>query len=93
MESDIRDTPADEYWSEFEHKWTALLSYRYLGKVSSALDHAPEGTTMPLRHDMRNAAGGIMMLNVSPEKDGTIPKEQIDILNAVGKHLGAPGNF
>ena len=43
--------------------------------------------------DQINAAGGIMMLNVSPEKDGTIPKEQIDILNAVGKHLGAPGNF
>ncbi len=43
--------------------------------------------------DQINAAGGIMLLNVSPEKDGTIPQEQIDILNAVGKHLGAPGNF
>jgi hypothetical protein len=43
--------------------------------------------------DQINAAGGIMLLNVSPEKDGAIPKEQIDILNAVGKHLGAPWNF
>jgi alpha-L-fucosidase len=43
--------------------------------------------------DTINKAGGIMMLNISPEKDGTIPQEQIDILNAVGKHLGAPGNF
>lgn len=43
--------------------------------------------------DEINAAGGIMLLNVSPEKDGSIPQEQIDILNAVGKHLGAPGNF
>ena len=43
--------------------------------------------------DQINAAGGIMLLNISPEKDGTIPQEQIDILNAVGKHLGAPGNF
>jgi alpha-L-fucosidase len=43
--------------------------------------------------DQINAAGGIMLLNVSPEKDGTLPQEQIDILNAVGKHLGAPGNF
>ena len=43
--------------------------------------------------DQINKAGGIMLLNISPEKDGTIPQEQIDILNAVGKHLGAPGNF
>jgi hypothetical protein len=70
---DIRETPADEYWSDFEHKWTALLSYRYLGKESSWLDNAPEGTTMPLRHDMRNAAGGIMaapLCIASPESGG-----------------------
>ena len=40
-----------------------------------------------------NAAGGIMMLNISPMSDGTIPSEQVDILNAVGKHLGASGDF
>jgi alpha-L-fucosidase len=40
-----------------------------------------------------NDAGGIMLLNISPMADGTIPQEQVDILNAVGKHLGAPGNF
>jgi alpha-L-fucosidase len=43
--------------------------------------------------DQINAAGGMMLLNISPEKDGSIPQAQIDILNAVGKHLGAPGNF
>jgi alpha-L-fucosidase len=43
--------------------------------------------------DTINSRGGIMMLNVSPMSDGTIPQAQIDILNAVGKHLGAPGNF
>jgi hypothetical protein len=73
MESDIRETPADEYWSDFENRWTALLSYRYLGKESSWLDNAPEGTTMPLRHDMRNAAGGVMaapLCIASPESGG-----------------------
>jgi len=39
--------------------------------------------------DQINAAGGIMMLNVSPMADGTIPQEQIDILMAVGAHLAA----
>jgi hypothetical protein len=70
---DIRETPADEYWSDFENRWTALLSYRYLGKVSSVLDNAPEGATMPLRHDMRNAAGGIMaapLCIAAPESGG-----------------------
>ena len=43
--------------------------------------------------DQINSAGGVMLLNISPEKDGSIPQQQIDILNAVGKHLGAPGNF
>jgi alpha-L-fucosidase len=43
--------------------------------------------------DTINSRGGIMLLNVSPMKDGTIPAEQVAILNAVGKHLGAPGNF
>jgi alpha-L-fucosidase len=43
--------------------------------------------------DTINSRGGIMLLNISPMADGTIPPEQIAILNAVGKHLGAPGNF
>jgi alpha-L-fucosidase len=39
--------------------------------------------------DTINGMGGIMMLNISPMADGTIPQEQIDILNAVGAHLAA----
>ena len=31
--------------------------------------------------------GGMMILNVSPKGDGTIPQEQIDILTAVGNAL------
>ena len=40
-----------------------------------------------------NAAGGTMLLNISPMSDGTIPPEQVAILNAVGKYLGASGDF
>jgi alpha-L-fucosidase len=43
--------------------------------------------------DTINSRGGVLLLNISPMKDGTIPAEQVAILNAVGKHLGAPGNF
>jgi hypothetical protein len=74
MPRDIRETPADQYWSEFENRWTALLSYRYLGRVSTVLDNTTdEGTTMALRHDMRNVAGGIMaapLCIASPESGG-----------------------
>jgi alpha-L-fucosidase len=39
--------------------------------------------------DTINGLGGVMLLNISPMSDGTIPAEQVAILNAVGKHLGA----
>ncbi len=35
------------------------------------------------------ARGGVLLLNISPMADGTIPQQQQDILNAIGKHLGA----
>ena len=58
---DIRTVSADEYWTVFEKKWTSLLSYRYLGRVNSGLDKDGEGADrMALRHDMRNAVGGLM---------------------------------
>lgn len=71
--SDIRDASADEYWDTFERKWTALLTYRYLGKQTPQLDTGVESVTMPLRHDMRNARGGIMVAPLciaSPESGG-----------------------
>ncbi|MDT7548486.1 MAG: hypothetical protein QOE84_880 [Actinomycetota bacterium] len=60
MLEDIRDVGADQHWEQFEKAWTALLSYRYLGKLSPGLDAGVERETMPLRSDMRNAAGGLM---------------------------------
>jgi hypothetical protein len=70
---DIRTVAASDYWEEFEHRWTALLTYRYLGRQSRVLDAGVAGTSMPLRRDMRNAAGGIMaapLCIASPESGG-----------------------
>lgn len=70
---DIRQVPKEEYWAHFEKVWTGLLSYRYLGKLSSLMDKGVERETMVLRHDMRNAGGGIMaapLCIASPESGG-----------------------
>lgn len=58
---DIRNAETDdEYWKQFENKWTSLLTYRYLGRTHPVLDEGASKQSMPLRHDMRNAVGGIM---------------------------------
>lgn len=63
---DIRDTQLEEnYWPNFEKIWTSLLTYRYLGRINPILDEGVNETTMPLRHDMRNAQGGIMAAPLS----------------------------
>jgi hypothetical protein len=60
MVEDIRNAPPEEHWAQFETAWTALLTYRYLGKLTPGLDANVDLETMPLRHDMRNSTGGIM---------------------------------
>ena len=60
MVEDIRAVRPDEHWAQFERAWTTLLTYRYLGKVTPHLDRGVTREVMPLRHDMRNAAGGVM---------------------------------
>ncbi|HEX5586272.1 MAG TPA: hypothetical protein VFZ17_03110 [Acidimicrobiia bacterium] len=60
MVDDIRNVAPEEHWEQFEKAWTALLTYRYLGKLTPGLDAGVELETMPLRHDMRNSTGGIM---------------------------------
>ena len=70
---DIRTVSPQEYWSVFEKKWTSLLSYRYLGRVNAGLDSNEGAEQMALRHDMRNALGGIMVSPLcifSPEAGG-----------------------
>ena len=74
MPDDIREVPDEKYWNTFESMWTNLLSYRYLGRRHGSLDKGVEGPeTMVLRHDMRNAAGGIMaapLCIAAPESGG-----------------------
>jgi hypothetical protein len=70
---DIRTVPRDEYWTVFEKKWTSLLSYRYLGRVNAGLDTNQGANQMVLRHDMRNALGGVMAAPLcifTPESGG-----------------------
>jgi hypothetical protein len=67
---DIRTMTPEEHWRHFEKSWTALKSYTYLGKGTPYLDIGVEAETMPLRHDMRNATGGVMaapLCILSPE--------------------------
>lgn len=71
--SDIRDVDPSRYWEAFEEKWTSLLTYRYLGRRHASLDNGASGDFMDLRHDMRNASGGIMaapLCVASPECGG-----------------------
>jgi hypothetical protein len=70
---DIRTTQGEEHWEELRRRWTSLLSYRYLGRSHANLNSGPADPTMKLRHDMRNASGGIMAAPIciaSPEGGG-----------------------
>jgi hypothetical protein len=56
---DIRTTDKDQYWETLRRRWGALMSYRYIGRQFSSMNNV-EDDTVTLRHDMRNAAGGIL---------------------------------
>jgi hypothetical protein len=63
-----RDT--DAYRDELKRRWSGLLSYRYIGRNHSSMNVGPVDNTVTLRHDMRNAAGGILVSPIaiaSPE--------------------------
>jgi hypothetical protein len=67
MPEDIRSVSDDDYWRALRSKWGALASYRYIGRSHSG------GSEIVLRHDMRNAAGGITaapLCIASPESGG-----------------------
>ena len=58
MPEDIRQVPAEQDWSRFETTWTSLLTYRYLGRRSTAPDmEAGETDTIVLRSDMSTPPG------------------------------------
>mgnify|MGYP001174286207 CR=1 FL=1 len=57
---DIRERTPEEHWAHFARAWVALKAYTYLGKQTPFMDAGVEVETMPLRHDMRNATGGVL---------------------------------
>jgi len=73
--NDIRELTADTeaYRDELKKRWSALLSYRYIGRNHGSMNLGPIDNTVTLRHDMRNAAGGLMVAPISissPEGGG-----------------------
>ena len=76
---ELMDDP-DEYAAELRRRWGGLLSYRYIGRNYSAMDVGPFDDTVTLRHDMRNATGGIMFAVIgisSPEGGGMTDLEAV----------------
>jgi hypothetical protein len=72
---DIRDLSdnTEEYRDELTKRWSSLLSYRYIGRNHGSMNTGPVDNTVALRHDMRNAAGGLMVAPISissPEGGG-----------------------
>jgi hypothetical protein len=74
MLKDIREvTDTKAYAEELEYRWTNLLSYRYIGRNHGSMNTGPMDNTVTLRHDMRNAAGGLLVAPISitsPEGGG-----------------------
>src|SRR5262245_36293809 len=82
MLKDIRELTDDPeaYAEELERRWSGLLSYRYIGRNHGALNTGPVDNTVLLRHDMRNAAGGLLVAPLSissPESGGQTDLESV----------------
>ena len=82
MPQDIRNLmhDRDAYAAELRRRWGGLLSYRYLGRTYAAMDLGPEDNTVTLRHDMRNATGGLLLAVLgisSPEGGGMSDLEAV----------------
>ncbi len=73
MLRDIRELTADQaaYAEELRRRWGGLLSYRYIGRMFKSMDKNSDDT-VTLRHDMRNATGGILLavLGISSPEGG-----------------------
>ena len=80
---DIRDLKEDRdaYAAELERRWTGLLSYRYIGRRYGSMDVGAEGdNVVNVRHDFRNAMGGLMIAPIaisSPEGGGRSDLEAV----------------
>jgi acyl-coenzyme A thioesterase PaaI-like protein len=60
---DIRELSHEQeaYAAELRRRWGGLLSYRYIGRRYASMDVGPVDDTVLLRHDMRNATGGVLL--------------------------------
>lgn len=60
---DIRELSHEHeaYAAELRRRWGGLLSYRYIGRRYASMDVGPVDDTVVLRHDMRNATGGVLL--------------------------------
>src|SRR5262245_16385716 len=72
MLRDIRELTdeQEEYAAELRRRWGGLLSYRYIGRNHSSMNIGPADDTVALRHDLRNASGGVLLAVIgiaSPE--------------------------
>ncbi len=74
MLRDIRELTEspEEYAAELRRRWGGLLSYRYIGRSYAQMDLGVEDNTVTVRHDMRNASGGLLMavLGISSPESG-----------------------
>lgn len=63
MPQDIRELTGDPaaYAAELRSRWGGLLSYRYIGRTYDSMDLGPTDNTVTVRHDMRNATGGLLL--------------------------------
>ena len=79
---DIRELRHEQeaYADELRRRWGGLLSYRYLGRRYASMDRGPVDDTVTLRHDMRDASGGILLAVLgiaSPEGGGMSDLEAV----------------
>ncbi len=82
MPRDIRELSDDPaaYAAELRARWGGLLSYRYIGRSYDSMDLGPTDNTVTVRHDMRNATGGLLLAVLSiasPEGGGFNDRESV----------------
>jgi hypothetical protein len=86
MMKDIRELQGDPeaYADELERRWTGLLSYRYIGRNHGSMNLGPVDNTVTLRHDMRNAAGGLLVAPISiSSPEGDVGSDLVAVPNPV----------
>jgi hypothetical protein len=73
---DIRELTEEKeaYAAELQRRWGGLLSYRYIGRSYASMDTRHVDETVTLRHDMRDATGGLLLsvLMISSPEGGAV---------------------